>query len=264
MGHHLPFVLNNALGSPGRLQDRRRLPAPLHRIARRMSQLRNRVWTGVTRDTRPSKLILVRPAATNPHGFAGLCYALNDSCRKHPAFGTNILFPPSGMRMKAPVKPFRVSVVQCRGTPYEVGRAQARLFAVTPKGRAFLRKKTAQLPWWFDIRAEQRMFAKFAPVLWEELVGIADELGVSMERVALRFGNDSMRPPIGACSAMMTTDVYGRNYDNMARYYAAQFTLLQASGSNASIGSTHGDILQAVSLRLRDPSGARLRVGLAT
>jgi predicted choloylglycine hydrolase len=154
-------------------------------------------------------------------------------------FGTNILFSPSGMRMKVPVKPFRVSVIQCRGTPYEVGRAQARSFAVTPKGRAFLRKKTARFPWWFDIRAEQRMFAKFAPVLWEELVGIADELGVSMERVALRFGNDSMRPPIGGCSAVMTADVYGRNYDNMARYYAAQFTLLQASGSYASIGSTH-------------------------
>jgi hypothetical protein len=72
------------------------------------------------------------------------------------------------------------------------------------------------------------MFAKFAPVLWEELVGIADELAVSMERVALRFGNDSMRPPIGACSAVMTADVYGRNYDNMARYYAPQLTLLQA------------------------------------
>jgi hypothetical protein len=37
----------------------------------------------------------------------------------------------------------------------------------------------------------------------------------------------------------MTANVYGRNYDNMARYYAAQFTLLQASGSHASIGSTH-------------------------
>jgi hypothetical protein len=109
------------------------------------------------------------------------------------------------------------------------------LFAVTPKGRAFLRKKTTKFPWWFDIRAEQRMFAKFAPVLWEELVG---KLGVAMKRVTFRFGNDSLRPPIGACFAVMTADVYGRNYDNMARYYVAQFTLLQASGSYASIGST--------------------------
>jgi predicted choloylglycine hydrolase len=144
-----------------------------------------------------------------------------------------------GVRMKAPVKPFRVGVVQCRGTPYEVGRAQARLFAMTPKGRAFLRNKTRRLPWWFNIRAEQRMFGKFAPALWEELVGLADELGITMEQAAFRFGNDGMRPPIGACSAAMTADVYGRNYDNRPRYYGAQFTLLQARGSYASIGSTH-------------------------
>jgi predicted choloylglycine hydrolase len=137
------------------------------------------------------------------------------------------------------VKPFRVSVVQCRGTPYEVGRAQARWFATTPKGRAFLRNKPTRFPWWFDIRTEQRMFAKFAPMFWEELLGIADELGVTMERAAFRFGNDGMRPPIGACSATMTADVYGRNYDNRPRYYAAQFTLLQATGSYASVGSTH-------------------------
>src|SRR3954454_20924491 len=141
--------------------------------------------------------------------------------------------------MKGPIKPFRVTVVQCRGTPYEAGRAQARLFAMTLKGRAFLRSKTPRFPWWFKLPAEQRMFAKFAPVLWEELAGLADELGIPMDQAAFRFGNDGMRPPIGACSAVMTADVYGRNYDISPRYYGAQFTLLQAAGSYASVGSTH-------------------------
>jgi predicted choloylglycine hydrolase len=145
----------------------------------------------------------------------------------------------SSVRMKVPAKPFRVSVVQCRGTPYEVGRTQARLFAATPKGRAFLRSTTTRLPWWFNLQAEQRMFARFAPVLWEELAGLADELGITMEWAAYRFGNDGMRPPIGGCSAAMTAAVYGRNYDNRPRYYGAQFVLLQASGSYASIGSSH-------------------------
>jgi predicted choloylglycine hydrolase len=141
--------------------------------------------------------------------------------------------------MKRPAKPFRVSIVQCRGTPYEVGRAQARLFAVTPKGRAFLRSKTTRFPWWFNIKTEQRMFARFAPALWEELAGLADELGIAMERAAYWFGNDGLRPPIGACSAAMTANVYGRNYDNRPRYYGAQFVLLQAGGTYASIGSSH-------------------------
>jgi len=141
--------------------------------------------------------------------------------------------------MKPPIKPFPITVVQCRGTAYETGRAQARLFAATPKGRAFLSSTKTRLPWWFKLDAEARMFAKFAPALWEELSGLADELGIAMERAAYCFGNDSMRPPIGACSAVMSADVYGRNYDFRPRYYGAQFTLLQASGSFASIGSTH-------------------------
>ena len=141
--------------------------------------------------------------------------------------------------MKAPVKPFRVHIVQCRGTPYETGRAQARLFAATPKGRAFLRKKTTRFPWWFNIGAEQRLFARYAPSLWEELTGLADELRIPMDWAALRFGNNGMRPPMGGCSAAIAPGVYGRNYDFTPRYYDARFTLLQASGSHASIGSTH-------------------------
>jgi predicted choloylglycine hydrolase len=140
--------------------------------------------------------------------------------------------------MEAAIKPFRVSVVQCRGTPYEVGRAQARLFAATPKGHAFLRRKTIRLPWWFNIRTEQRAFTKFSRSIWEEIGGIADELGISMERAVLCFGNDGLRPPIGACSAIMTADAYGRNYDFKPRYYGARFVLMQASGSYGSIGSS--------------------------
>jgi predicted choloylglycine hydrolase len=136
------------------------------------------------------------------------------------------------------IRPFRVSVVQCRGTPYEVGRAQARLFSATPKGQAFLRRKTIRLPWWFNIRIEERTFAKFSPTVWEEIGGLSDELRISMERAVLCFGNDGLRPPIGACSAIITADAYGRNYDFKPRYYGARFVLVQASGSYASIGSS--------------------------
>jgi predicted choloylglycine hydrolase len=136
------------------------------------------------------------------------------------------------------MKPFRVSIVQCRGTSYEVGRAQAQMFAATPKGRAFLRRKSIRLPWWFNIRTEQRSFAKFSPALWEEIGGIAEGLGIPMERAVLSFGNDGLRPPIGACSAIMAAGVYGRNYDFRPRYYGARFALVQATGRYASIGSS--------------------------
>ena len=67
--------------------------------------------------------------------------------------------------MEVTIRLFRVSIVQCRGSAYEVGRAQARLFAATPKGRAFLRRDKARFPWWFKISTEERIFKKYAPAL---------------------------------------------------------------------------------------------------
>jgi predicted choloylglycine hydrolase len=133
---------------------------------------------------------------------------------------------------------FRVSVVQCRGTPYEIGHAQARSFAATPKGRAFLRRKAIRFFRWFDLGAEQKAFAAFAPAVWEEIAGIADGLAIPMERAVLCFGNAGLRPPTGGCSAVMTDGIYGRNYDYRPRYYDARFSVVHAKGSYASIGAS--------------------------
>jgi predicted choloylglycine hydrolase len=84
--------------------------------------------------------------------------------------------------MPAAAKPLRVSIVQCRGTPYEVGRAQALAFAATRKGKAFLRRTKVWLPWWLNMRTEERAFRTSAPDLWEEIGGIAEGLDIPMER----------------------------------------------------------------------------------
>jgi predicted choloylglycine hydrolase len=136
------------------------------------------------------------------------------------------------------IRPFRVSIVQCRGSAYEVGQAQARLFAASPKGRAFLRRERTRFPWWFKLGTEERVFRKYSPALWEEINGIADGLGIPLERAVMAFGNNGLRPPLGACSAIMTAGVYGRNYDFQPRYYSARFALLQTKQSYASIGAT--------------------------
>jgi predicted choloylglycine hydrolase len=140
--------------------------------------------------------------------------------------------------MASTAKTIRVSFVQCRGTPYEVGRAQADAFAATRKGKAFFRKRV-RLPWWLDIRNEERAFRAYAPALWEEIGGIADGLNISMEQAVTHFGNGGLRMPTGGCSAVMSNGVYGRNYDFRPRQYEARFALVQVRGSYASIGGSH-------------------------
>ena len=134
---------------------------------------------------------------------------------------------------------FPVEIVQCRGTPYEIGQAQAVAFATSARGRAFLRRKAFRLPWWFNVRIEQRAYATHAPALWEEIGGLADGLHIPMERAAYNFGNGGLRPPLGGCSAIMSGRVYGRNYDFRPRGYEARFAVVQPKGSYASIGSSH-------------------------
>jgi predicted choloylglycine hydrolase len=141
--------------------------------------------------------------------------------------------------MASAAKTLRVSFVQCRGTPYEVGRAQADAFAATRKGKAFLRRKKVWLPWWLNIRTEERAFKTYAPALWEEIGGIAEGLNIPMERAVTYFGNEGLRMPTGGCSAVMSGGVYGRNYDFRPRQYEARFALVQARGSYASIGGSH-------------------------
>src|SRR3954447_1179174 len=140
--------------------------------------------------------------------------------------------------MASATKTLRVSFVQCRGTPYEIGRAQADAFAATGRGKAFLRKKV-RLPWWLNIQIEERAFRTYAPALWEEIGGVAEGLHIPMEQAVACFGNDGLRMPTGGCSAVMSGGVYGRNYDFRPRGYEARFALLQARGSYASIGGSH-------------------------
>jgi predicted choloylglycine hydrolase len=140
--------------------------------------------------------------------------------------------------MASAAKTLRVNFVQCRGTPYEVGRAQADAFAATRRGKAFLRKKL-RLPWWLNIRTEERAFRVHAPALWEEIGGIAEGLNISMEQAVTYFGNGGLRMPTGGCSAVMSGGVYGRNYDFRPRQYEARFALVQVHGSYASIGGSH-------------------------
>ena len=99
------------------------------------------------------------------------------------------------------------------------GRRRRGCLLWTIKGRAFLRAKRRTLPWWFKLRAEERVFEKYCAALWEEIRGIADGLGVRWSGRCWRSAMTGYALPTGGCSAVMTGAVYGRNYDFKPRRY---------------------------------------------
>jgi predicted choloylglycine hydrolase len=101
-----------------------------------------------------------------------------------------------------------------------------------------MRRRTIAYPSGFDMRGAERAFAKFSPALWSEIGGLADGLGISMERAVLCFGNNGLRFPTGGCSAAIHSAVYGRNYDYRPRHYGARLAFVQPAGSFASLGAS--------------------------
>jgi predicted choloylglycine hydrolase len=101
-----------------------------------------------------------------------------------------------------------------------------------------MRRPTIAYPPGFDMRSAEQAFARFAPALWSEIGGLADGLGISMERAVFCFGNNGLRLPTGGCSTAIHASVYGRNYDYRPRHYGARLAFVQPTGSFASCGAS--------------------------
>lgn len=132
-------------------------------------------------------------------------------------------------------KPWRVDVLECRGSSYDVGKQVAEGFLKTTRGRAFGRRKERR-PFAFSLRNAQATLQTYAPNIWEELHGLADGLKIPFERAVAEYSNGRLRYPPRGCSAVMTAGLYGRNYDYDARRYDKMLIAIQPKGVHASIG----------------------------
>ena len=132
-------------------------------------------------------------------------------------------------------KPWRVEVLECRGSSYDVGKQVAEGFLATPRGRAYARRKERR-PFAFSLKNAQAALETYAPNIWEELHGLADGLGIPLERAVAEYSNGRLRYPKRGCSAVMTGGLYGRNYDYDVRHYDRLLVAVQAKGVHASVG----------------------------
>jgi predicted choloylglycine hydrolase len=132
-------------------------------------------------------------------------------------------------------KRWQVDVLQCRGSPYDVGVQMAEGFLKTARGRAFGRRKERR-PFAFSLKNAEATLKTYASNIWEELHGLADGLRIPFERAVAEYSNGRLRYPKRGCSAVMTGGVYGRNYDYDARRYDRILVAIQPKGVNASVG----------------------------
>jgi predicted choloylglycine hydrolase len=131
-------------------------------------------------------------------------------------------------------KPWRVDVLQCRGSSYEVGKQMAEGFLKTARGSTFHRRKGHQ-PFGFILKDAQAALCTYAPNIWEELHGLADGLKIPLERAAAQYSNARLSFPKRGCSSVMTNALYGRNYDYSPRRYDPTLVAIQPKGVHASL-----------------------------
>ena len=134
----------------------------------------------------------------------------------------------------AKIEPWRVDLLECRGSSYEVGRQLAEGFLKTAAGRSYRRRK-AQRPPGFDLQDAESALKHWAPNIWEELHGLADGLKIPLERAVAEYSNGRLQYERG-CSAVMAGGLYGRNYDYGPRLYDRLLVAVQPAGVHASIG----------------------------
>lgn len=132
-------------------------------------------------------------------------------------------------------KPWRVDVLECRGSSYDVGKQLAEAFLKTTRGRAYARRKERR-PFAFSLRNAEAALKTWAPNVWEELHGLADGLKIPLERAVAEYSNGRLRYPPRGCSAVMSAGLYGRNYDYDVRHYDRLLVAIQPKGVHASIG----------------------------
>ena len=132
-------------------------------------------------------------------------------------------------------KPWRVDVLECRGSSYDVGKQMAEGFLKTSRGRAYGRRRERR-PFAFSLRNAEAALQTWAPNIWEELHGLADGLKIPLERAVAEYSNGRLRYPPRGCSAVMSGGLYGRNYDYDVGHYDRILVAIQPTGVHASIG----------------------------
>lgn len=128
---------------------------------------------------------------------------------------------------------YHVRILQLR----EDARANGYSLGRSLQGHSIVQAFEAMTKPEIDTDRMRGIYRTFAPVLLEELEGLAEGLKLPFGRAAALFsGYDVPKIAAMGCSALMTRGFYARNYDFAPEFYDGLFTLSQTGQGYATAG----------------------------
>ncbi|MBM7553645.1 C45 family autoproteolytic acyltransferase/hydolase [Thalassobacillus pellis] len=134
------------------------------------------------------------------------------------------------------MKKIHSDILQFRGSHYDFGYHQGTLLkeSVTVQNR--LKQWKVRIPRFTVSEKEvKEAIEKFAPGVWQELLGLRDALDWTMERTMMEFGGYRTNYNRSGCSIMTGPDFLVRNYDYQPKTYEGRYVFFQPEDQGYAI-----------------------------
>lgn len=128
-------------------------------------------------------------------------------------------------------------VIQFRGSYYDFGREQAKRLQASPLLRNHKKRRgKSRRKYTVDYQVAKRLLNHYSPGLLEELTGLADGLGWTIEDTIHEYSGWQQEWIHSGCSIFTAGDLIARNYDYHPKTYEGRFILFQPDNGIATIG----------------------------
>lgn len=127
-------------------------------------------------------------------------------------------------------------ILQFRGTHYDFGYRQGELLkdSLTVRNRE-KQWKIRKPRFTVEEQEVKDAITRFAPGVWDELLGIGDALEWSMERVLMEFGGYRLEYVKSGCSILTGDQYFIRNYDYQPKTYEGRYIFFQPTDQGYAI-----------------------------
>ncbi len=145
------------------------------------------------------------------------------------------------MKRGSAMKRIFTDVIQFRGSHFEFGRRQAELLkeSIVIKNRA-QQWKVRQPLFRIDLEETMDIFQRFAPKVWEELLGFRETLDWEIEQIIQEFSGFRVNIDLSGCSIMSGDRYLIRNYDYHPKTYDGRIVVYQPTdGGYSTFGVSH-------------------------